>query len=151
MTPKRQRLWIVVIGMISASIGVGLMLQTFQQNIVYFFTPSQLTHQTLKAEQIIRIGGLVEDGSIQSTGEQSIRFKITDLTATTTVTYTGLLPALFRQGQGVVAQGSMNAKNIFEATTILAKHDENYMPKEVVDALKASGRWKYGKTQKEKP
>ncbi len=151
MSPKRQRLWIVVVGMTSASVGVALMLQSFQQNIVYFFTPSQLEQQSLKLNQTFRLGGLVEQGSITSTGKQSIRFTVTDLMATTKVTYTGLLPALFREGQGVVAQGTLNAKNIFEAKTILAKHDENYMPKEVVDALKKSGQWKHVSPKKETP
>lgn len=127
------------------------MLQTFQEHIVYFFTPSQLAEKSVQAGQVIRLGGLVEEDSIQSTGEQSIRFIITDLTATTKVTYTGLLPALFREGQGVVAQGSVNAKGVFEAKTILAKHDENYMPKEVVDALKKSGRWQHEAPKKDTP
>ncbi len=147
MKPKHKRLiGLLVAGLVMTS-GLALMLSAFSENLIFFYTPSQLS--ALDADKRIRImrsGGLVEMGSVQKTGKTSIRFVITDLTESITADYTGLLPSLFREGQGVVAQGTLQPDGSFHAATILAKHDENYMPPEVVEALKASGRWEhYGK------
>lgn len=141
MTPKRQRMWTLIVCAVALCTGLGLVLHSFSKHLIYFYTPTQLHAASTMPEQIIRVGGMVEVGSIQKTGEQSVRFVITDLTQTITATYDGLLPTLFREGQGVVAQGTLTPDGELHAATILAKHDENYMPKEVVDALKASGRW----------
>ncbi len=143
MSPKRQRLLLFVCCAVLVSGGVALILTNFSDHLIYFYTPSQLADKPPIAGSMLRIGGLVESGSIQPTGAQSIRFIVTDLSATLSVDYTGTLPNLFREGQGVVAQGIMQPDGTFVAHSILAKHDENYMPPEVVDALRASGRWQH--------
>lgn len=143
MTPKRQRMYWFGLCAVAVSAGMALVLTTFSEHLIYFYTPTQLSEKQPSAGGTIRLGGLVEQESLQSTGPQSIRFVVTDLTHQITVDYTGVLPTLFREGQGVVAQGILQQDGVFQAKTILAKHDENYMPPEVVDALKASGRWQH--------
>ena len=115
------------------------MLSALQDNIVLFFTPSELTPEKMTARQL-RIGGLVEEGSVQIDGLQA-RFSITDSAAVVSVLYTGALPDLFREGQGIIAQGRFE-DNIFRAANVLAKHDETYMPREVAESLKEQGVWK---------
>ena len=119
--------------------GVFLMLSALQDNIVLFFTPSELTPEKTTARQL-RIGGLVEEGSVQINGLEA-RFSITDSAAVVNVLYTGALPDLFREGQGIIAQGRFE-DNIFRAENVLAKHDETYMPREVAESLKEQGVWK---------
>jgi cytochrome c-type biogenesis protein CcmE len=123
-----------------------VILTTFKDNLVFFFTPSQLIAKTQEANfdtsRDMRLGGLVETGSVTELPEGGVRFIVTDGTQQLHVEYRGLLPTLFREGQGVVATGVLQEK-IFIAREILAKHDENYMPKEVADALKQSGHWKH--------
>ena len=143
MTPKRQRLWLLIFFMLSVSAGVGIILNSFNNSLIFFYTPTQLQEANVAPEQLIRIGGLVEVGSVERTGEQSIQFTITDTTHSVTASYTGLLPNLFREGQGVVAEGTLQPDGSLMAKTILAKHDENYMPQEVADELKKSGRWQH--------
>ena len=115
------------------------MLSALQDNIVLFFTPSELTPEKMTARQL-RIGGLVEEGSVQIDGLQA-RFSITDSAAVVSVFYNGALPDLFREGQGIIAQGRFE-DNIFRAENVLAKHDETYMPREVAESLKEQGVWK---------
>ena len=137
MKPKRrQRL--VLVGLLVAGVGiaVGLALLALQENINLFFSPSQVVAGEAPVGSPFRLGGMVVDGRV-SRADQSleIRFDLTDTANTVTVAYTGILPDLFREGQGIVAQGSVNDNGLFTATQVLAKHDETYMPPEVIDAL----------------
>jgi cytochrome c-type biogenesis protein CcmE len=141
MTRKQRRL--VLIGVAGAILfsAVGLMLVAFQDNIVFFNSPSDVIANKLAPGKRIRLGGLVEDGSVERLDGTTIRFVVTDTANELKVVYTGLLPDLFREGQGVVTEGAMGADGIFVADTVLAKHDETYMPREVADALKEQGHW----------
>jgi cytochrome c-type biogenesis protein CcmE len=140
MSPKAKRL--SVVAAIAALIGIAamLVLGALRENIVFFYTPTDITTFGTKSDQPIRLGGLVKEGSVNIDGLQSV-FTVTDGTADVTVRYDNALPSLFREGQGVVAEGLMdNGK--FIATNVLAKHDENYMPAEVAEKLKNTGVWK---------
>lgn len=141
MTRKRRRLYFVLLGLLGLGAGAALVLTAFQDNIVFFFSPTQLAEKPV-CEQRCRIGGLVAAGSLVKEG-QNIAFDLTDAKETVNVKYVGILPDLFREGQGVVAEGKM-AGGVFMASNVLAKHDENYMPPEVAKALKDSGHWKEG-------
>ncbi|MEP3112103.1 cytochrome c maturation protein CcmE [Nisaea sp.] len=144
MTPKRRRLSIVLIGLAMLGTAAALVLTAFEDNLVFFFSPTDLAEKDVGPDRRIRIGGMVEDGSWQKY-EKGLRseFVVTDFQNAVKVVYRGSLPDLFREGQGVVAEGKYNG-NVFTASEVLAKHDENYMPREVADALKKSGRWKEG-------
>jgi len=139
VTGKSKRL--AVFAVIAALLSGGglLVLSALQDNIVLFFTPSELTPEKMTNRQL-RIGGLVKEGSVQIDGLQA-RFSITDSAAVVSVLYTGALPDLFREGQGIIAQGRFE-DNIFRAENVLAKHDETYMPREVAESLKEQGVWK---------
>jgi len=139
VTGKSKRLAVFAVIAALLSGGVFLVLSALQDNIVLFFTPSELTPEKMTARQL-RIGGLVEQGSVQIDGLQA-RFSITDSAAVVSVLYTGALPDLFREGQGIIAQGRFE-DNIFRAENVLAKHDETYMPREVAESLKEQGVWK---------
>lgn len=142
MKPKHQRLIFIAISMVFLVAAALFTMQAFRQNLVFFFSPSELATQQPQPTGIIRVGGLVEAGSVKDLGNDTIQFSVTDGTASLVITYIGLLPTLFREGQGVVAEGSITDSKHFKATRVLTKHDENYMPPEVVDSLKKSGRWK---------
>jgi cytochrome c-type biogenesis protein CcmE len=146
MTRKQRRL--VLIGTSGAvlAVAVGLVLSAMSGQIALFKTPTELSEQTISPGQRLRIGGLVEDGSVRRGPGADVAFRVTDTANAVPVTYTGILPDLFREGQGVVAEGVIDETGTFRADTVLAKHDETYMPKEVVDALKAQGVWKEGET-----
>ena len=117
------------------------MLYAFQQNLLYFYSPSQVAASMVEPHTTFRLGGLVAEGSVQQeTGSMEVRFALTDGAQTLPVRYRGLLPDLFREGQGIVAQGRMDEAGVFVAQEVLAKHDENYMPPEVAKALDAAGR-----------
>ena len=135
MKPKHQRLLLICLTLTGLGIASSLVLVAFQDSLVFFYTPSDVVNKTIPLQQRIRVGGLVEAGSTQRTGEK-VHFKITDREKVIEVTYHGLLPDLFREGQGVVAEGYLTDSNNFNATTVLAKHDENYMPKEVAEGLR---------------
>ncbi len=124
-------------GLLAAA--AALMLSAFEDNIVFFYSPTEVLAKKLGADRRVRIGGLVEDGSVEKAGIE-VKFRVTDLAAAIPVTYIGILPDLFREGQGVVAEGRF-VDGVFRADEVLAKHDENYMPPEVAEALKKSGRW----------
>ena len=143
MTRKRRRLYFVMLGLLGLGAGIALVLTAFEDGIVFFFSPTEVAEHQPGPDQSFRIGGLVEAGSVVHHGETVI-FSVTDTAKSLKVSYTGLLPDLFREGQGVVAEGHMNADGTFIASNVLAKHDENYMPREVAEALKASGQWKEG-------
>lgn len=142
MTPrKKERLFKLIIGMVALGIATALVLYAFKGNIVFYHTPTALTKEKINPEQRIRVGGLVEEGSVKRTPDnKAVQFRVTDLDHTVPVVYGGLLPDLFREGQGVVAEGKF-INGVFQASEVLAKHDEKYMPREVADALKKSGQW----------
>jgi cytochrome c-type biogenesis protein CcmE len=144
-TAKRRRLWAVVAGLAGLGVATALILTAFSDNLVFFRTPSDIAAGKVELERRFRLGGLVENGSLQRQSDgTTMLFRVTDTAQSVTVTYNGVLPDLFREGQGVVAEGSLNRQGLFVAREVLAKHDENYMPKEVAEALKASGQWKPG-------
>ena len=140
MTRKRKRL-LAVLGLVSGlGIAAALVLSAFNDNLVFFHSPSDVAEKQLPAGRFFRLGGLVAAGSVKKDGLIT-DFIVTDLRATLPVRFTGILPDLFREGQGVVANGRLDAEGRFVATEVLAKHDENYMPPEVAEALKKSGQW----------
>ncbi|NVK42642.1 MAG: cytochrome c maturation protein CcmE [Oceanospirillaceae bacterium] len=142
MTPKRkQRLVIVLAILVGVSVAVGLTLFALSQNINLFYSPTQIAQGEAPTDTRIRAGGMVVEGSVErSTDSLQVRFELTDYGETVPVEYTGILPDLFREGQGIVAQGSLDGNGVFQAVEVLAKHDENYMPPEVAEALQASGK-----------
>ena len=146
MTRKRRRLIFVLTGMATLTVAVGLVLAAIQDSLVFFYSPSEVMAKEIPPERRFRVGGLVEADSVTTSGLVT-RFRVTDLASTVEVTYVGILPALFREGQGVVAEGFLDSDGVFVAAEVLAKHDENYMPPEVADALKKSGRWKQAGTK----
>ncbi len=142
-TRKKRRLYAVLAGLTMLSIAAALVLTAFEDNIVFFYSPTDITTKALRPGQTVRLGGLVEADSVKKAADGVItEFVITDTNKTISVRYAGLLPDLFREGQGVVTQGTLGPDGVFVASEVLAKHDENYMPKEVADALKKSGNWK---------
>jgi len=143
MTRKRRRLYMVLAALTALSGAVALVLIALQGEITYFYSPSDLTAGAAPLDRSIRLGGLVEDGSVHRLDDGvTVAFRITDLSASVPVTYRGILPDLFREGQGVVTEGRVGADGVFTAREVLAKHDERYMPPEVADALKKSGQWR---------
>ncbi|MDO9316401.1 MAG: cytochrome c maturation protein CcmE [Burkholderiaceae bacterium] len=136
MKPRTKRGLAIVVGLATLGIASALVLNAFKSNMVFFFSPSQVAADEAPRERNFRIGGLVEQGSIVRDDKTlQVRFVVTDLAKNVPVTYTGLLPDLFREGKGVVAQGKMGPDGVFHAEQVLAKHDENYMPPEAADAL----------------
>ena len=126
------------------AIAAGLVLNALRDSIVFFSTPTMAAEKQVPVGKRFRLGGMVEQGSLVRGENLAVSFKVSDGGATLPVTYKGILPDLFREGQGVVAEGALDASGTFKADTVLAKHDENYMPKEVADALKKQGRWQEG-------
>jgi cytochrome c-type biogenesis protein CcmE len=142
MTRKQRRLALIGGGVAVLAVAVALMLNAFRDSIVFFNSPSDVVEKHIGAGTRIRLGGLVKDGTVVRGNNLNVRFEVTDGQTGVPVTYQGVLPDLFREGQGVVAEGVLDGAGVFNADTILAKHDETYMPKEVADALKKSGHWK---------
>lgn len=147
MKPKYRRLGVVLLSLALLSLGIGGMLYALRDNLIFFYTPTQLAEKKQRSDfdpaRALRVGGIVKQGSVRTPKDGGIAFIITDLTQDMPVTYRGFVPSLFREGQGVVAQGTLDASGTrLIAATILAKHDEKYMPREVMEALKASGRWR---------
>ncbi|MFC6669747.1 cytochrome c maturation protein CcmE [Marinobacterium aestuariivivens] len=142
MTPKRkQRLYIVLSILVGVGIAVGLTLFALSQNINLFYSPTQIAKGEAPQDTRIRAGGMVVEGSVvRDTESLLVRFDLTDYAETVSVEYTGILPDLFREGQGIVAQGSIDGNGVLQAVEVLAKHDENYMPPEVAEALQAAGK-----------
>lgn len=141
MTPKRRRLWLLLGSLGTLGVAAALVLTALNDNLVFFYSPTQVAEKNIGADRRFRLGGLVEQGSVVKDG-QLVRFTVTDTNKTLKVSYRGILPDLFREGQGVIAEGSIGPDGVFTAREILAKHDENYMPPEVAKALKESGQWK---------
>ena len=147
MTPKKRRRLAFAAALLAAGVVLaGAIIYELGQNTEYFRSPSDIVANKVSPGIAFRLGGLVEDKSVRHGNGADVTFVVTDGKGTVPVQYTGVLPALFREGQGVVAQGALNAGGTFEATEVLAKHDEKYMPPEVVDALKRSGHWQEGGT-----
>lgn len=145
MTRKNRRAIFILTGLAILGLAVGLVLYAMRDNIVFFYSPSDIAQKAIAPDTRIRIGGMVEEGTLKHSGPATISFNVTDFAKTVTVTYTGILPDLFREGQGVVAEGKLQPDGTFVADTVLAKHDEKYMPPEVAESLKKAGRWKEGK------
>jgi cytochrome c-type biogenesis protein CcmE len=142
MTRKQRRLVLIGSGLGVLAVAMALMLNAFRDSIVFFNSPSDIEAKHIAAGTRIRLGGLVKNGSLFHGNDLKVRFTVTDGSREVPVAYQGVLPDLFREGQGVVAEGALDGAGQFNADTILAKHDETYMPKEVADALKKSGHWK---------
>lgn len=143
LTRKQKRLYLALGGMGFLGVSVALLLTVFSANLVYFYSPSDLAATPVAAGRAVRLGGLVEENTVKHNEDGlSMSFKVTDGAHDIDVTYRGEPPSLFREGQGVIAEGKIGPDGTFHAATILAKHDERYMPKEVVDALKKSGQWR---------
>lgn len=139
MKPRTKRAAAIVVGLAALALASFFVLQAFQSNLVFFFSPSQVVANEAPRERNFRIGGLVEEGSIVREAQGlTVRFAVTDLAHKIPVTYTGMLPDLFKEGKGVVAQGKLDASGVFHADQVLAKHDENYMPPEAAEALKSA-------------
>jgi cytochrome c-type biogenesis protein CcmE len=137
MTPRQKRMVTVAVILAGVGIATAFALQAFQKNLLYYYSPTQIQAGEAPSSRSIRVGGLVEDGSFQrETGSLEARFTLTDFQNTVRVSYTGVLPDLFREGQGIIARGKMTPEGTFVAEEVLAKHDENYMPPEVADSLK---------------
>lgn len=143
MKRKHRRLTLILAGMAVLSAAVALVLVAFEETVTFFYSPSEVQAEVPPLDRAFRLGGLVEDGSVKRREDGlTYDFRITDLAASVPVTYHGVLPDLFREGQGVVTEGNLGADGVFVAREVLAKHDETYMPREVADALKKSGQWK---------
>ncbi len=143
MRRKHRRLVFVAVGMATLAAAAALVLTSFEDSLVFFYSPSDLAEKDIAEGQRFRVGGLVEEGSVRRLGDGiTVEFAVTDLSATVAVTYRGMLPDLFREGQGVIAEGFLISGGVFKAEEVLAKHDETYMPPEVAEALKKSGQWR---------
>jgi cytochrome c-type biogenesis protein CcmE len=138
MKARHKRLGFLAIGLISLGLATWLVLNALESNLSYFFSPTEVAENKAPTDHIYRLGGLVETGSLQRGQELTVRFTVTDNAHQVKVQYTGILPDLFAEGQGVIAQGRMGSEGVFIADEVLAKHDENYMPPEVADALQKS-------------
>src|SRR5437868_11309644 len=142
MTRKQRRLSLIGAGLGVLALAAGLVLYALNDAIVFFNSPTDVMEKHVAAGSRIRLGGLVKPGSVARGDNLSVRFEVTDGNRAVPVTYTGILPDLFREGQGVVTEGALDSAGLFRADSVLAKHDEAYMPKEVADALKKQGHWK---------
>ena len=147
MTRKQRRLVLIGSALGVLALAAGLVLVALKDSIVFFNSPTDIVEKRIQPGTRIRLGGLVESGSVRRIDATNLRFSVTDGRSTIAVSYAGILPDLFREGQGVVAEGALDGSGSFRADTVLAKHDETYMPKEVADALKKQGHWKddYGR------
>ncbi|MCP4934316.1 MAG: cytochrome c maturation protein CcmE [bacterium] len=141
MTRKQRRSAMIFTGLGVLAVAVGLVLWALSGNIMFFYSPTDLVEKQVKPGQRFRLGGLVEEGSLVRGQSTKITFKVTDNAKTVDVSFEGVLPDLFREGQGVVAEGKLNTRGVFVADSVLAKHDENYLPPEVASSLKKKGVW----------
>lgn len=148
MTRKQRRLILIGCAMAVLAVAVGLVLNAMRSSIMFFTTPGKIAEQHIAPGTRFRLGGLVEKGSLVRGDKLNVRFEVTDGQATMPVAYQGILPDLFREGQGVISEGALDSGGVFRADTVLAKHDETYVPKAVADELKKEGHWKddYGKS-----
>lgn len=144
MTRKGRRLVLIAAALAIVGVAVGLAAFALRDNIVFFYSPSEVVEKHVAAGAHVRVGGLVETGTVVKADGEKLDFAITDGGKSLKVAYVGQVPDLFREGQGVVAEGVLESSGLLRAQTILAKHDERYMPREVVDSLKKQGRWQEG-------
>ncbi len=142
MTRKQRRLTIIGGSLAVLAVAAALVLNAMRDSIVFFSTPAMVVEKHIQAGKRFRLGGLVQPGSLVRADHLAVTFTVADGSATLPVSYKGILPDLFREGQGVVAEGALDPSGVFRADTVLAKHDETYMPKDVADALKKQGHWK---------
>ena len=149
MTRKKQRTLLILAGLGLLGIAVGIILTTLNDTIVFFYSPSEVAQKHITGNTRFRVGGLVEKGTLKRGNGETVTFSVTDNEKSIPVSYTGTLPDLFREGQGVVAEGKLNPSGVFIADTVLAKHDEKYMPREVAESLKKRGYWKHAKDEKQ--
>ena len=148
MKRKTRRLYFVGAGLLALGAAAALVLTAFEDNLVFFYSPSDLVAEKNPPGRAFRLGGLVEEDSFERLEDGlTFTFRVTDLSHSVPVTYQGILPDLFREGQGVVTEGELDADGVFVAREVLAKHDENYMPPEVAEALKKSGKWKHAEEE----
>ncbi|WP_027056248.1 cytochrome c maturation protein CcmE [Mesorhizobium erdmanii] len=147
MTRKQKRLSVIVAGLAFLGASTGLTFYALGQKASYFYMPADLASAPVQPGQRIRLGGLVERGTVVRGEGATVAFSVTDEQRSVKVTYTGILPDLFREGQGVITEGTFSTGGVFVADSVLAKHDERYMPKEVAEGLKAKGVWEESKTQ----
>jgi cytochrome c-type biogenesis protein CcmE len=141
MTRKQRRLSLIAAAGAVIALALGLVLYAMNDSIVFFYAPADVEAKAVKPGTRFRLGGLVKEGSVQRGEGQTVTFEVADGQRTIPVRYQGALPDLFREGQGVVTEGSLDASGVFRADTVLAKHDETYMPREVADALRRQGHW----------
>ena len=152
MKTRHKRIALIVGGLAILGLVVALVLNAFQSNLVFFFSPSQIAADEAPRDRSFRIGGLVEEGSLKRDGNSlTITFVVTDMAQRVPVSYTGMLPDLFKEGKGVVAQGKLGTDGVFHAEQVLAKHDENYMPPEAADALEKARHGQLPKDMKVAP
>jgi cytochrome c-type biogenesis protein CcmE len=142
MTRRQRRITLIAVSLGVLGLAVGLVLSALKDSIVFFNSPTDVVQKHVPAGTRIRLGGLVTPGSLVRGESLQVQFQLSDGNNAVTVAYQGLLPDLFREGQGVVTEGALEPSGVFRADTVLAKHDENYMPKEVADSLKKQGHWK---------
>jgi cytochrome c-type biogenesis protein CcmE len=142
MTRKQRRLVLIGGALSVLAVAAALVLNALRDSIVFFSTPSMAAEKNIQPGQRFRLGGLVQAGSLVRGEQLQVKFVVTDGNAALPVVFTGILPDLFREGQGVISEGALDAAGVFKADTVLAKHDETYMPKDVADALKKQGHWK---------
>ncbi len=143
MTRKRLRLYQLSLSLTGVAVAAVLILTALQDDLLFFYSPTDLQAKPVAVDQRFRLGGLVAEESVERMDDGvTVAFTVTDLAHTIPVVYSGILPDLFREGQGVVAEGRLRPDGVFEASDVLAKHDETYMPREVADALKESGEWR---------
>jgi cytochrome c-type biogenesis protein CcmE len=142
MTRKQRRLTLIGGSLGVLALAAVLVLSALKDSIVFFNSPSDVVEKNIQPGSRIRLGGLVKPGTLERGEKLAVRFEVTDGNRAIAVRYQGILPDLFREGQGVIAEGTLEAPGAFKADSVLAKHDENYMPKEVADALKKQGHWK---------
>ena len=141
MTRKQRRFTLIATGVAVLAVAIGLVLNALNDSIVFFNSPTDVVEKNVAPGARIRLGGLVAPGSLVKSENMNVRFEVTDGNKGIAVAYQGILPDLFREGQGVVAEGALDRAGVFKADTVLAKHDENYLPREVADALKKQGHW----------
>ncbi len=141
MTRKQRRLTLIGVAGCVLALALGLVLFAMNDTIVFFNSPADVQARNVQPGTRFRLGGLVRQGSVQRGDDQQVSFEVMDARSSIRVRYKGLLPDLFREGQGIVAEGALDAAGIFKADTVLAKHDETYMPREVADTLKKQGHW----------